>query len=132
MAEFNLDNIATDLNNKIGKGECVRYPVSKWVSSDGLSWYVVYNDGWKECGSQVTPTTSGFGTLVFPLPQGFSTTNYIILGEVVTSTTSTSPLLMKFNKGGKTTTSISFATIFQTSSSNGFEIYSANYYACGY
>ena len=75
MAEFNLDNIATDLNDKIGKGECVRYPVSKWQSSDGLSWYTIYNDGWKECGGKIKASSSKY-TLNLPLPSGFSDKNY--------------------------------------------------------
>ena len=132
MAEFNLDNIATDLNNKIGKNECVRYPVSKWQSSDGLSWYIVYNDGWKECGGQITGGASSFTTLTFPLPSGFSDTNYSIIGQVMMSSTSTSLFQVKFNTGAKTNTSISFATIFATSSSVGHSSYPAIYYACGY
>ena len=75
MAEFNLDNIATDLNDKIGKGECVRYPVSKWQSSDGLSWYTIYNDGWKECGGKIKASSSKY-KLNLPLPSGFSDKNY--------------------------------------------------------
>ena len=75
MAEFNLDNIATDLNNKIGKSECVRYPVSKWQSSDGKTWYVVYNDGWIEQGGKYTlADQNAFLTITLPLP--FKDTNY--------------------------------------------------------
>ena len=69
MAEFNIDNIATELNNKIGKGECVRYPVSKWISSDGKSWCTVYNDGWKECGGVFDGATASAQNkqIVFPV-----------------------------------------------------------------
>lgn len=74
--EVNIDNVATELNNKIGKNECVRYPVSKWQSSDGLSWYIVYNDEWKEAGG-IGTFSSGTKAITHGLT--FKTADYIAL-----------------------------------------------------
>lgn len=94
MAEFNLDNIATDLNNKIGKGECVRYPVSKWQSSDKLSWYIVYNDGWKECGAtQSVSYNSTATTVTYPLPNGFDT-DFVTITTAYVTTSRDNPLVV--------------------------------------
>ena len=128
MAEFNLDNIATELNNKIGKGECVRYPISKYCSEDASAWYTVYNDGWKECGGKATGVAYNSSTLVtLPLPNGFSNMNYTILGSVVnTSTTHYLEgvyFMISSNTQAKMVTSHNGGTAAQ---------YTVKYYACGY
>ena len=76
--EVDIDNIASDLNNalnqintKISKNEIARYPVSTWISSDKSSWYIIYNDGWKECGGHVVLSATNNWqqpTVIFPIP----------------------------------------------------------------
>lgn len=128
MAEFNIDNIATELNNKIGKGECVRYPVSKYVSSDGSAWYTIYNDGWKECGGKATGVTYSSSTLVtLPLPDGFSNTNYTITGSVVN--TSTGHYFEGVYFIASSTTQAKFATGYNGTSGGSYPV---RFYACGY
>lgn len=83
--EVNIDNITTDLNNKIGKTECVRYPVAKWLSSDGSSWYTIYNDNFKEVGIKWAGSSSTGVNYLLPIP--FSTKKYLTL--VTTNGTST-------------------------------------------
>ena len=129
MAEFNLDNIATDLNNKIGKGECVRYPVSKYCNSDASAWYIIYNDGWKECGGKATGVAYNSSTLItLPLPDGgFKDTNYTIIGSVVNTSTG------HYFEGVYFIASSNTQAKMATSHNGGTAgAYPVRYYACGY
>lgn len=126
MAEFNLDNIATDLNNKIGKGECVRYPVSKWISSDGLSWYIVYNDDWKECGGIAKGAAYNSSARIIALPIEFSNTNYNI---VATPNTSGGNYSQSSNIDSKAVNQFGLVTAYNGSST---ATLNCSYYACGY
>lgn len=70
------DAIITEVNKKLNASLVARYPVS--VSEKGASkWFVIYNDGWKECGGKtsVAETT----TVTVDLPVTFSDTNYFVL-----------------------------------------------------
>lgn len=128
--EVNIDNIATDLNTKISKNECVRYPVEKWRSSDGLSWYTRYNDGWKECGGYITngqhPTTT---TYTMTMPITFSDIYYFLdikscRDAIDTSSNNVGVQYMHSNIGtccNKTTSSFQYRCSPK-----------ATWYACGY
>ena len=128
MAEVNIDNIATDLNLKLSKTECVRYPISKWLSSDGLTWYTIYNDGWKECGGQATGVAyNSSGRFSFPLPNGFSNNKYTIVGSVVTANTDHYFRGVYFVED--TGTQAKACTSYNGANSGAYTI---RYYACGY
>lgn len=55
-----------------------RYVVETYKSSDGNTWYTIYNDGWKECGGTITsvPYDTSF---TLNLPVTFSDTKYTCL-----------------------------------------------------
>ena len=90
--QVNLDNFATELNNKADKTlSNVTYPsinlgatttgtgdrvIQQYISSDGLTWYRKWASGWKECGVSISSstTTSTFTTITLPIT--FTNTNY--------------------------------------------------------
>lgn len=126
--EVNIDNIATDLNNKLSKTETVRYPVSKWISSDGMSWYTIYSDDWKECGgTSGTSSTTTQKAITFPLPNGFDSISYtLVLGGVGQASTGSYEggyVINSKTKTGFTHHGIASAT----NSYNNFD-----WFACGY
>lgn len=51
--------------------------VERYVSSDGFTWYEIYESGWKRCGSTIDTKDAN---IIFPLPSGFSNTNYTLIG----------------------------------------------------
>lgn len=80
--QVNLDNVATDLNSKLGKADIARYPIQTWHASDYSSWYTIYNDSWKECGGIFT--ASGSVATEFSLTYNgieFANTNYQVFAN---------------------------------------------------
>lgn len=51
-----IDNIATDVNAKLAKADIKRYPVDSYYTES--TWWVVYNDGWKEAGGTANRDTN--------------------------------------------------------------------------
>lgn len=86
--EVNIDNVVTDLNDKLGKTDVSRYPIETWKSSDGGTWYTIYNDGFKECGGIASTSTSGKTTL--QLPVIFSNNQYLMLTNSTVAETGSS------------------------------------------
>lgn len=69
-----IDKImVSEKNTSIYASLAHRYVVDSWISSDTLSWYRIWNDGFKECGI----TVSGATTTTFTLPITFNTTTYV-------------------------------------------------------
>ena len=113
------DAIIAEINSKLNTNAIVRYPVSKFVSTDGLTWYTIYNDGWKECGGALGSAGS-FGTRSIDLPVTFSNVYYSLCLTGVWYDSSGSGSCVT----NKTQSSIS---IYSTNADN-----KATYYACGY
>ena len=61
-------------NNPIKFGATV---IESYISSDGLTWYRKWSDGWKECG--VTMDTPTSQLMTFTLPISFTNTNYTVM-----------------------------------------------------
>lgn len=53
---INIDNVATDVNAKLAKTDIKRYPVDSYYTES--TWWVVYNDGWKEAGGTANRDTN--------------------------------------------------------------------------
>lgn len=77
--QLNLENYVNEVASKLAKSDIVRYPICTWRASDGLSWYVIYNDGWKECGGCISVTSTYVSTRTITYPITFSSTNYTLL-----------------------------------------------------
>lgn len=91
--------------------------VETWKSSDGLSWYRKWSDGWIEQGG----TTSGQDTKT--LPTAFTTTKYNVQG-----TFNTGDRVLAIEE--KTTTTF-YARIYNTDGKNGYDG-TFDWYACGF
>ncbi len=74
--QVNLDNIASDLNNKADADltNCTR-PYITETYKNGASWYRVYSDGWCEQGGIVSVVQTSSGTTV-TLLKSYIDTNY--------------------------------------------------------
>lgn len=67
--------------------------IESYVSSDGLTWYRIWSDGWKECGGRMTyaKTNAGFnGTITFP----FTFTNGPFINVTSFTTDNSNPLYL--------------------------------------
>lgn len=74
-----LNNMAQAGAGQTKRGQAV--VVESYLSSDGLSWYRLWSDGWKECGGIVLKTSGGRTYVDVTFPNiTFSTTNYTING----------------------------------------------------
>lgn len=72
-----LSTSSVTISGKAGvKTTGVHYVVESWKSNDGLCWYRIYNDGYKECSAITTTSSGGIIEYTLPLPSGFSSTNY--------------------------------------------------------
>lgn len=76
QAALNLKSNA-DLSNVTGVHG---FLVDAWISSDGLSWYRKYDDGWIEQAGFISSGTAQ--TVTLPMP--FTTTSYKVYGNVTT------------------------------------------------
>jgi hypothetical protein len=87
--EVNIDNITNDLNQLSNQviniensllNKIKRYVTETWVSSDGLTWYTLYNDGWKECGGKYQTVNNSVATITLPVT--FKDTSYTVIGSM--------------------------------------------------
>ena len=114
--KLDIDNFINDLNNKLSKTDIVRYATEKYISSDGLTTYTIYNDGWKECSGFITRSNNSPVTL----PVTFSNTNYKIF--LTAQTRNTTILAISY----ESKTSNSFVARMDSWTGT------FNYYCCGY
>ena len=65
--EVNIDNVVTDLNNKVDISNMVEIPTIIEVSDPSLmpSWYRVYSDGWCEQGGRTASNVEPPQTVIF-------------------------------------------------------------------
>lgn len=113
--EVDIDEIATDLNNKVNVSDLIEVQsVIETYNNEG-NWYRVWSDGWIEQGGIKSATSQTSITLL----KQFSDTNYTVTGAITDSTSATG------------NNSIVIGNI----TSSGFTIYSVSktrWYACGY
>lgn len=99
--EVDIDNIATDLNNKVSKGhEVIEFQAP--TAQNNYTWYRKYADGWVEQGGQHTLTSNSYNTV--NLVVTMANNNYFVSAtykDVAASDTS----IRGINTGNYTTTS---------------------------
>ena len=109
------------INERLNTLEDSAKVVESFISSDGLTWYRIWSDGWKECGSTVS-SSSGQGS--YTLPIAFSNTNYIVTGNIISGNSSNYGLA--FTKSSNQT--ITFTKWY----SGGLSGDNFTLYCCGY
>lgn len=120
--QVNIDQIATDLNNKADKNDFVEARVVVETYQNGTDWYRVWSDGWIEQGGSIQVTTTQEYTVY--LLKEFSTNHYIALKNYnAPGTGSTEDQQIScYNK-----TISTFTTQSNVTDTNSFD-----WYACGY
>lgn len=122
--QVNIDNIATDLNNKVSKSDLLEVQCVVETYVNGTSWYRVYSDRWCEQGGKIPFTATGgwtAGNITFLKP--FKDTNYYINGRGNWG----DRVSCDFGVNNKTTTAVNVTVAINTlTSENGA------WYACGY
>lgn len=134
--EFDIDSIATDLNNKADIDLINTNPSSSFASAlntagirtiietyqNGTSWYRVYSDGWCEQGGLRSAGATGSAETITLLKQ-YKDTNYIALKtfSIADASVAYYPFVCIFNKT---------VSSFQTSNTSGIQNWS--WYTCGY
>lgn len=61
--EVDIDEIATDLNNKVDKSDLIESHVIIESYVNGTSWYRIWSDGWIEQGGKYTYSSAGQKTI---------------------------------------------------------------------
>ena len=73
--QVDIDNVVTDLNDKVGKSDLAEVQCVVETYQNGSSWYRVYSDGWCEQGGRAT--IPGINTTVsVTLIKAYADTNY--------------------------------------------------------
>ena len=118
LNQFLTTETATALNEEIGtkkhNGQAV--VIETFISSDGLTWYRKWSDGWKECGTY-NPNMIYETTVALPLE--FSNTKYTLVNVGLRVWNHAAANLTK------TTSSFTLVSEIQFIGTYG-------YYACGY
>ena len=120
--QVNIDQIATDLNNKVDKNNFVEAQVIVETYKNGTNWYRVWSDGWIEQGGTIEVTSSQEYTV--SLLKEFLSNSYIAVKNY-NSSASTNALdkeVSCYDKQAGT-----FKTYCDTGDTNHFD-----WYACGY
>lgn len=118
--QVDIDEIATDLNNKVDKSDLAEVQCVVETYSNGTSWYRVYSDGWCEQGGVYNKTASGQSTIT--LLKSYANTNYQVLltPQYSSNLTNMTALYSKATN--------SFIVIGNNNNSNYYE----QWQACGY
>lgn len=116
--QIDIDQVMTDLNNKVSKNELSTVHVVIESYQNGTDWYRVYDDGWVEQGGLAKNNSSAFETVTLLKP--FINTDYtVLLTGYYTAAATATPII---NTASKNTSSFQY---FFGSSLN------TNWYACG-
>ena len=97
--EFNIDDIATDLNGKADvDGTNATFPHIVETYHSGTEWYRVWSDGWCEQGGEIDGISSAYRTV--NLLKNFVDTNYTIVTSQQSSSSSypNSTIIGYYNK----------------------------------
>lgn len=121
--QVDIDEIATDLNGKVSKADCVEVGCVVETYRNGASWYRIYSDGWCEQGGVIT---SSSGAQAVNLLKTYKDTMYTVVAVNNYKNTST----RRWASAGINTTS----QIWIMNSINASENSStpASWYTCGY
>ena len=135
VVEVNIDNISSDLINKVDKGSLVNchVVVDTYTNLSTGYWYRLYSDGWIEQGGQVPSSSFSSGICTVDMPLGYGNSNYIVevsgsLASPASSTSNTNfPVLMT-----DTLQSSSFRILGRTIGDTSFSGFTVNWRTCGY
>lgn len=125
-----LSEILEELNKKFNASDIKRYPIETYISSDGNTWYTVYNDGWKECGGYVAITSASTGYAKVTLPITFNNKKYTLIAT--SKSTSTSALVMQPRNYIVNTNTVEFRLCCLIGGTSSFTDGEVLYYCCGY
>ena len=128
LNQFLTTETITSLDGKIGtknhNGQAV--VVESYISSDKLTWYRIWSDGWKECGSYIAGTLSGAQTKTVQFPLLFINSPMVIKQSGCDGKYS-NPVSWDYLQVWNITVESFVTEIYATTSGGAFK-----YYACGY
>ena len=84
--QVDIDNVMTDVNNKVDKSDLQEVKAVVETYHNGTSWYRLYNDGWIEQGGMVTIASHQYGYTDVTLLRTMGEINYNITIGGVNST----------------------------------------------
>ena len=84
--QVDIDNVMTDVNNKVDKSDLQEVKAVVEAYHNGTSWYRLYNDGWIEQGGMVTIASHQYGYTDVTLLRTMGEINYNITIGGVNST----------------------------------------------
>lgn len=93
--------------------------VETYISSDGLSWYRVYSDGWCEQGGFVTGTWQSVSDITINLLKEYINTNYSVTTTALSRYSGTNPASITFTKN-TSSMDVNLYGISYSSSDTGF------------
>lgn len=142
--QVDIDNVATELNNKADKTlSNVTYPsitagstttgaadrvIKQYLSSDGLTWYRLWASGWIECGGMRSKTSGERTSVKVTLPVAFSNTNYVVASTYHENNSSVATLTSEyFGYIAQKTTTGFYLSLYGASTGQ-----STTFYCCGY
>ena len=76
--QVDIDNVMTDVNNKVDKSDLAEVQCVVETYHNGESWYRVWSDGWCEQGGKVTTASHQYGSTTISLLKQMIDTNYNI------------------------------------------------------
>lgn len=76
--QVDIDNVTTDLNNKVDKSDLQEVSAVVESFNNGYTWYRVWSDGWCEQGGKVTTASHQYGSTTISLLKQMVDTNYNI------------------------------------------------------
>ena len=120
--QVDIDEVATDLNNKVDKSDLQEVQCVVETYMNGTSWYRVYSDGWCEQGGQVSPTNAQAVNLL----KAYANTSYSVIATSNHKDTSN----RRWASAG--INSSSQIWVMTSSSATGASTSEATWVACGY
>lgn len=102
--EVDIDNIATDLNNKVNKGhEVIEFQAP--TAENNYTWYRKYADGWIEQGGYIGVPDLEATTVTVTFPIVMADTNYVMFKTLASSVSNTRVYINEVSFYNRTTTS---------------------------
>lgn len=115
--EVNIDEIVTDLNNKVDKNDLIESHVIIKSYANGSSWYNLYSNGWIEQGGKYTYSSAGQKTI--SLLESIDTTRPVYFSYKLVSTRAGGAYERECNINSYTSSNF----VVYTSTSNGSEAF---------
>lgn len=102
--EVDIDQVATDLNNKVSKGhEVIEFQAP--TAENNYTWYRKYADGWIEQGGYIGVPDLEATTVTVTFPIVMADTNYVMFKTLASSVSNTRVYINEVSFYNRTTTS---------------------------